>query len=343
MATLSVGALTLFDAAKRLNPNGSVATVAELLSQMNDNLEDMVVKEGNLPTGERVTVRTGLPSVFFRQINAGVPGSKSTTTQIDEGVGLMEAFSVIDERLLKLNGNSAAFRLNEDKAYLEAMNQQQTSTMFYGNVGTDQKTYTGLSTRYSSLSAGNGANIIDAGGSGTDNTSIWLVGWGLNSIYCTYPQGTQAGLQMNDLGIETVYDTSQTPPTMFRAYRTQFNWENGLVVKDWRYGVRIANVDVSDLIAQTGTQLNTAATQIIFLMSRAMDRMPAWNEIRPVFYMNRTVYSMLRIAALGKSNNALAIDDALSQFGNPMKGRLTFQGIPIRNVDQLTLAETRVT
>ncbi len=340
MATLSVGALTLYDAAKRLDPNGSVATVAELLSQMNDNLEDMVVVEGNLPTGHRVTIRTGLPTVYFRQINAGVPTSKSTTAQVDEGVALMEAYSEVDERLVKLNGNGQALRLSEDKPFLEAMNQQQTSTMFYGNVATDQKTYTGLSTRYSALAAGNGANIIDAGGSGTDNTSIWLLGWGTNTIFCTYPKGTQAGLQMNDLGKDTVIDANGG---RFQAWRTQFVWENGLVVKDWRYGVRIANVDVSDLIGQTATQLNTAATQIIFLMSRAMDRMPAWNEIRPVFYMNRTVYSMLRIAALGKSNTALAIDEALSQFGNPMKGRLTFQGIPIRNVDQLTLAETRVT
>lgn len=340
MATLSTGALTLYDAAKRLDPNGSVAVVAELLSQMNDNLEDMVVVEGNLPTGHRVTIRTGLPTVYFRQINAGVPTSKSTTAQVDEGVALMEAYSEVDERLIKLNGNGQALRLSEDKPFLEAMNQQQTSTMFYGNVATDQKTYTGLSTRYSSLSAGNGANIIDAGGSGSDNTSIWLVGWGPETVFCTYPKGTQAGLQMNDLGKDTVIDANGG---RFQAFRTQFVWENGLVVKDWRYAVRIANVDVSDLIAQTTTQANTAATQIIYLMSRAMDRMPAWNGIRPVFYMNRTVYSMLRIAALGKSNNALAIDDALSQFGNPMKGRLTFQGIPIRNVDQLTLAETRVT
>jgi hypothetical protein len=340
MATLSTGAMTLYDAAKRLDPNGAVATVAELLSQMNDVLEDMVVVEGNLPTGHRVTVRTGLPSVFFRQINAGVPPSKSTTAQIDEGVALMEAYSEIDERLIKLNGNGQAFRLSEDKAFLEAMNQQQCSTLFTGNVGVDQKQYTGLATRYSSLSAGNGVNIIDAGGSGADNASIWLLGWGPEQIYCMYPKGSQAGLQMNDLGKDTVIDANGG---RYQAFRTQFVWENGLVVKDWRYGVRIANVDVSDLIGQTGTQANTAATQIIYLMSRAMDRIPAWNGIRPTFYMNRTLYSMLRIAALGKSNNALAIDEALSQFGTPMKGRLTFQGIPIRNVDQLGLAETRVT
>lgn len=339
MATLGTGALTLYDAAKRMDPNGSAAVVAELLSQMNDNLEDMVVVEGNLPTGHRVTIRTGLPTVYFRQINAGVPTSKATTAQVDEGVALMEAYSEVDERLVKLASSGPALRMSEDKAFLEAMNQQQTDTMFYGNVATDQKTYTGFSTRYSSLSAGNGANIIDAGGTGTDNTSIWLVGWGENTIFCTYPKGTQAGLQMNDLGKDTVIDANGG---RFQAWRTQFVWENGLVVKDWRYGIRIANVDVSDLIAQAATQAATAATQIIYLMSRALDRLPSFGNIRPVFYLNRTVFSMLRIAALAKSANALAIVPALSQFGTP-QNRLEFMGVPIRNVDRLILAEARVT
>lgn len=339
MATLATGSLTLLDAAKRLDPNGSVQTLAELLSQMNDGLEDMVVIEGNLPTGHRVGIRTGLPTVYFRQVNAGVPPSKSTSAQVDEGSALIEAYSEIDERVLQLNGNSAAFRLSEDKAFVEAMNQQQTSTMFYGNVATDAKTYTGLSTRYSSLSAGNAQNILDAGGTGSDNTSIWLVGWGGDSVFGFYPKGTQAGLQMKDLGKDTVIDGSGG---RFQAYRTQFVWENGLCVKDWRQAVRVCNVDVSDLVGQTATQANTAATQIINMMSRAMDRINNWNGIRPAFYMNRTVYSMLRVAALGKSSSALAIVDAMTQFGTAQK-RMEFMGVPIRNCDQLTLAETRVT
>jgi hypothetical protein len=342
MATLSTGQLTLFDLAKRSDPNGSAAKVAEMLSQKNDVLEDMVVVEGNEKTGHTYTQRTGLPAVFFRQVNAGVPSSKSTTAQVTEGAALMEAYSTIDERVIKIAKDPQAARLSEDSAFLEAMNQQQVSTMFYGNVATDAKTYTGLSTRYSSTTAGNGANIILGGGAGADNCSVWLIGWGENTVFSFYPDGTTAGLRMNDLGLETVFDTSVNPPTHYRGWRTQFVWENGLATKDWRYVVRIANIDVSDLLAQTGTQLNTAATQLVYLMSRAMDRIPAWNDIRPAFYMNRTAYSGLRIAALNKSNAALAIDDALSQFGNPMKGRLTFQGIPIRCVDQLTIAETLV-
>src|SRR4051812_34313530 len=120
MAVLSTGALTLADWAKRLDPDGSVPAVAEMLSQTNEILSDAVFKEGNLPTGHRVTVRTGLPTVYWRALNAGVPTSKSTTAQVDENLGMLEARSHVDVRVANLNGNSAAFRLSEDSAFLEA-------------------------------------------------------------------------------------------------------------------------------------------------------------------------------------------------------------------------------
>lgn len=333
MATLAAGQLTLLDAAKRFDPNGSAAKVAELLSQANDNLEDIVFVQGNLPTGHRGTIRTGLPTVYFRQINAGVPTSKSTTAQVDEGCALMEARSNVDEQLVKLNDNGQGLRLGEDMAFVEAMNQQQTQTMFYGNVAVDQKTYTGFSTRYSSLSAGNGANIVNAGGVQSDNTSIWLIGWGENTVFCPYPKGSAAGLTHNDLGKRTIRDSNNAE---FEAWVSQFVWMNGLFVKDWRYAVRIANIDVSNLVTES------SQADLIKLMSRAMDRIPAWGNIRPAFYMNRTVYSMLRIQALNKSNAALAIEPALNQFGTPQK-MTTFEGVPLRKVDQLLLTEAQVT
>ena len=65
MATLSTSNLTLADWAKRSDPDGRVPIVAELLSQSNEILDDCVFKEGNLPTGERVVIRTGLPGVYW--------------------------------------------------------------------------------------------------------------------------------------------------------------------------------------------------------------------------------------------------------------------------------------
>lgn len=338
MATLSTTALTLADWAKRLDPEGRIPVIAELLSQSNEILEDCLFKEGNLPTGERVTIRTGLPSVYWRAINQGVPSSKSTTATVDEACGMLEAYSRVDVDLAELNGNSSAFRLSEDVAFLEAMNQTMASTMFYGNPATDPKQFLGLANRYSSTTAGNGTNILSAGGSGSDNTSIYLVVWGDNTVYGTFPKGSKAGLISEDTGKLTVYDGSGNP---YQAYQTHYQWKNGLVVKDWRYVVRIANIDVSDLIGQTGTQLSTASTNIIKLMARALYRIPNMGMGKAAFYMNRTVHSGLALAAMDKSQYVLKIEQGLTQFGQP-NSWLSFLGVPMRRVDSLLNTESVV-
>ena len=339
MATLSTSNLTLADWAKRSDPDGRVPIVAELLSQSNEILDDCVFKEGNLPTGERVIIRTGLPSVYFRALNQGIPGSKSTTAQVDEACAILEARSEVDKDLAMLNGNTAQFRLSEDTAFLEAMNQTQAETMFYGNPGTDPKKFLGLAPRYGDLSADNAVNILDAGGTGSDNASVYLVCWGDQTVYCPFPKGSKAGLMHEDLGEQTVYNSDGT---RLQAFATRYQWKNGLVVKDWRYVVRICNIDISDLIGVTGTQANTAATSLTKLMARATYRIPNMGMGRAAFYMNRTVHSGLSIAALDKSQNVLNIQEGLSQFGQA-KSYLSFLGTPIRQVDALINAEARVT
>lgn len=332
MAVLPTGALTLADWAKRLDPDGKVPTVAELLSQTNEILEDAVFQEGNLPTGHRVTIRTGLPQVYWRTLNMGIPASKSTTAQVDEQCGILEARSHIDVEVARLNGNSAEFRMSEDEAFIEAMNQQQAETMLYGNPASDPRQFLGLAPRYSSLSAGNAQNILDAGGTQTDNTSVWLVVWGKNTIFCPFPKGSMAGLQHMDLGEDDVLDSNGNT---YRALKTLYQWKNGLVVRDWRYAVRICNIDVSNLVSES------SAADLVKLMARAMDRVPSLRRGRAVFYANATVHSMLRIQALNKSQNALSVEDALTQFGTNEKVT-SFLGIPIRKVDRILNSEARV-
>jgi len=333
MAALSTQAATLADIAKRTNPSGDgIAPIVEMLSQTNEILMDAKFMEGNLPTGHRTTVRTGLPRVYWRALNQGVPPSKSTTAQVDETVGMLEARSHVDKKLADLNGNTAAFRLSEDAAFIEAMNQTQAETMFYGNPADDPRTYLGLAPRYSDSTAGNGDNIIKAGGGQTDNTSIYLVVWGDSTVFCTYPKGSSAGLTHRDLGEDDVQDAANG---YYRAYKSLYQWDNGLVVKDWRYVVRICNIDVSNLVSES------SAADLIKLMARAIDRIPSLGMGTPCFYMNRTVHSMLRIQAMTKTANVLAIESGLNQFGKPHSWT-SFDGIPLRKTDGVVLDEDLV-
>ena len=336
MAALSTQAANLVDIAKRTNPNGDgIAPIVELLSQTNEILTDAMFMEGNLPTGHRVTVRTGLPKIYWRALNMGVPASKSTTAQVDETVGMLEARSHVDQKLAELNNNTSAFRLSEDAAFIEGMNQAQAETLFYGNPATDPRQYLGIAPRYSdAVNAGNKANILKGAGTQTDNTSIYLVGWGDSTVFCTYPKGSQAGLNHEDLGLDDVQDANGN---WYRAYKSLYQWDNGLVVKDWRYIVRICNIDVSDLVAG----IIPPAASLVELMAKATDRIPALGMCRPAFYMNRTVHSALRIQAMNKTSSVLAIESGLNQFGNSYSWT-SFDGIPLRKSDAILNTEALV-
>lgn len=337
MATLSNTLLTLADWAKRLDPDGKTATIIELLMQTNEILTDMTFKEGNLPTGEQTTIRTGLPDVFYRMMNQGTPTSKSLTAHITENTAMLEARSHVDVDEAALNGNVNAYRLSEAMAFLEAMNQQMAETLFFGDASKPEE-FVGFTPRYSDLSATNSDNILDAGGTGSDNSSVWLIGWSERTVSGLFPKGSKAGMDHQDLGVDDVDDDVGNP---FRAHRDLWKWKNGLLIKDWRYAVRVANIDISELISQSGSQDPTAATALIKMLSRAIDRIPSTANVKLSFYANRTVLSNLRIAALDKSQNALAVQPALNQFGDTIF-TTTFNSIPIRLVDRLIETEARV-
>ena len=337
MATIGATVLTLMDWAKRVDPDGKTAFIAEILSQTNGILDNMMWKEGNLATGEQTTIRTGLPSVYWRMINQGVPKSKSTTAQVTENTGILSARSELDQDEAELNGNTSSYRLSESTAFIEAMAQQLATTLFYGTAANPEE-FVGFAPRYNDLSAANAENILDAGGTGSDNSSIWLVGWGAKSVFGVFPKGSKAGMSHEDLGLGDAFDSNND---RYRAYMDLYKQKAGLVVKDWRFTTRVANVDIPALVAQTGTQALTASTNIIKLMSRSIDRMPTMAGITPSFYANRTVLSHLRLIALEKSNAAVTIEPALNQFGQTIQ-ETRFLGIPVRLTDTLTEAEARV-
>jgi len=331
MALLTSQVATLKDVAKRLDPDGKAAMIAELLSQTNEVLDDAVFLEGNLPTGHRTTVRTGLPQVFWRLLNQGVQPSKSTTAQIDEACGMLEAWSTVDVELANLNGNTASFRLSEAQAFLEAMNQEAAQTIFYGNSSVSPEEFNGLAVRYSSLGAANGQNILNAGGSGSDNSSIWLVAWGAQTLHGIFPKGSKAGLSHEDMGVETVETTGGIAGSLMRAYRDCWKWKMGIALKDWRYVVRIANIDISNLGGGSAADLTT-------LMIKAIHRLPNLNMGKPVFYMNRTVFEYLDIQRRTDVGNGGQLDYSVVDG----KAIHAFRGIPIKKCDALLETEAEV-
>lgn len=330
MATLISTNPTLADVAARLGADGKIdPNIVEMLNETNEILDDMTFIEANGFTEHKTTIRSGLPAGTWRKLNYGVQPEKSRTVPIKDSLGMLETYAEIDKALADLNGNSAAWRLSEDRAFIEGMNQTMATTLFYGDSSLDPEKFTGLAPRYNLLSAENGINIVDAGGTGSDNASIWLIVWGPNTCHGIYPKGSPAGLQARDLGEDTLTDAAGG---RYQGYRTHYKWDNGLTLRDWRYVVRIANIDVSDLTKNAAT-----GADLIDLMAQALELIPNIGMGRPVFYLPRKLRSFLRRQITNKvAASTLTMEEVSG------KKVVAFDGVPCRRTDALLLTEARV-
>ena len=342
MATLASIFPTLVDVTKRLDPNGTIAPIAELLSKYLPLLEDMAWYEGNLPTGHRYTARAALPSVgsglSWRRFNQGLDPAVSKTEQYDEVCGMLEGYSKVDVDLAKLNGNEAAFRLSEDKAFVQGMNITVASALFYATTQQNPEQISGLAPRLNKISGSTDPAVTqiinaDASASGANQTSIWLIGWSPETVFGIFPKGSVGGLQTEDLGRQLVLDSNSK---QFLAYVTRWQWKMGLCVRDYRFLARICNIDV--------VRWKEDYSQGADLALRMMDAIAViynLDVVRPVFYMNRATYSMLNKQLIKRQANWLEwiIDPS---GGNSARRIPAFFGIPIKYVDAITSTEAVV-
>jgi len=336
MAVRNSSVLSLVDVTRTMNPDGTQGDIAEVLTESNDVLKEMTWKEGNLVTGERTIIRDSLPGVGWRRLNEGVPVSKSTSRPFDEAAALLEANSQIDRKVAILGGNVAKVRASEASAFMEAMNQEMAETLFFGNSQLYATEFTGLAPRFNTLAD---TQVINAGGVGTDNRSIWLVGWGEETVSGIFPKGTVGGLIHWDGTSNTamapdgypigdrILDASGNP---YYGYADHYEWNCGLMVKDRRFVVRIANIDQSLLTKDVST-----GGDLQDLMVQALERIQRITA-NTAFYTSRTNMSFLRRQLLNAKNAYLSMQEIAGEQV------LTFGGVPVRRTDALNIDEAAV-
>lgn len=324
--------MNLVDLVTRLDPDLKVAPIAEILAETNEILDDMIWQEGNLLTGHRYTRRVGLPSATWRKLNQGVIPGKSATEQEDASCAMLEAYSECDKELADLNGNTSAFRASEASGNIESISQEFADKLFYGNLSSAPEQFKGLANYFnaaSTVKSNIGYNVIKAGGVGDDNTSLWLIGWSPRSIFGIYPKGSVAGLKFEDKGQVTLGDATYG---YYEGYRSHFQWKCGIAIPDWRYVVRIANIDVSAL-STFGSGSDTSAN-LLDLMVQAYHKIPHIKACKPVWYCNGTVATWLDIMAMNKSNVRLGI----KEFDG--MDITSFRQIPVKKCDAILDSES---
>ena len=154
--------------------------------------------------------------------------------------------------------------------------------------------------------------------------SVWFITWDQMATHGIFPKGSKAGFQHQDLGEVTLFDADGG---RYQGYRSHYTWDCGLTVRDWRYVVRICNIDPSDIDASALLQLMVKAKRLI----------PNLNACNPVFYAPREVVTALEIAYMDKANVTLTLQDAQSGLKE-----LRASGIPVHTCDAIQLDEPKV-
>ena len=339
MATLNVNYRTLVDTAKLKAPDGSLLVIAEILKRSTPMLEDMNFVNGNLITGFKTALRTELPASTFVKYYQGITPTKGRKQTVTFGSTRQRQVAEMDADLLKLDNNESEAMMDAAMEHLMGMGQDAEDEFIYGTAANPER-IVGLAATYNSISTDEnniGFNVIDAGGTGSDNTSIWFIWWGKGNIHGFYPKGSDAGISWENYEKDLI--TAPDGTGVYEAKRTIFRFDYGLAIPNWQAAVRIANIDVSEL-ADAGESTYNGAP-LVNLMIKAQNKFKPQVKAmgRPFIYCNRDVKTALDLIAHNKET--LAVSSAVDvASGTPIT---TFNGVPIRLAERLLSTEARVT
>ncbi len=332
MAVLSSGTFSLLELSKRTAPDGTIPEIIENLAERYEFLADQIFIPGNLDTGHMAIVRTGIPEATWAKIGEYTIPQNSKTAQVTFNTGMLKEITEVPDDILKISAEPQRVLFSEEIGMLQGMNKTLASTVFYGNENTEPAEFTGLANYYNDLSAESADNIIDAKGTGSNNASIWLVGWSPQTISMIIPKNVPAGLQRETEGVVSSHNSDGG---ILRVHRTHYQQFAGLAVMDWKSGVRIANIDRGNLKADaSGDSANLPE-----LMFEACELLDSKGAVNPIFYMDRQVLTKLR----QQLANALSSSTLTMERVGGIRTAVFQEEFPIRRVDALSVDEARVT
>lgn len=346
MATVGIINPSLADVLSRTDPNGNISTIIEVAEKSNPILQDGIYTECNDGSKHQTVIRTGIPEPAFRRYNQGVQPSKSTTVPVVDTTGMIEDYTEVDKALADLSGNASNFRASEAAAKMQGFNNFVAHNMFYGDTKVTPEGFMGLDARFNDANADSARQIVDAGGTGSDNGSIWFITWGPRGCQLLYPKGSAVGFQHNDKGETTKQEGSGSSRKLQEIYLDHMKWDIGLTVGDWRSCARVANIDISDLTADGAT-----GAKLLDLMIKAYHKIDTATRVgidmqtgelvqgKTCIYVPETVYTYLDLQATNKKNVQLKHVEAK----DGTEEVTMFRGMPIRKVDALKETEAQIT
>lgn len=339
MAELSTLNPSLADILSRTDPDGNISTIIEAAAEANGIIADASYTECNDGTRHKHVIRTGLPEPTYRKYNQGIQPSKSETVPVVDTCAMVRDYCEVDKELADLSGNASAFRASEVVAKMMGFNNFVAQEIIYGDTAGTPEGMLGLAPRFNDPSASNGRQLINGGGSGSDNTSIWFVTWGGKGCNLIYPKGSPVGFQHEDKGVST---KEMSNNELMEIYRDYMRWDLGFTLGDWRCVSRICNIDVSnltkdassgadllDLMIDAEEVLDTSSTMSVNMDGELVSG-------KTCIYVGRTVAKFLRKQALDRAVNQLRVEEVAGK-------RVTMWGeYEVKRIDAITETEAAI-
>ena len=331
---------SLADILSMTDPDGNIAPLVSIAEKSLPILQYGEWLECNNGDKHRTFLEDGFPEPSIRRFNQGVKPSKVTGTPHEDTTAMFEDYGEVDARLARLGGKEQAFRARQSAGKARGFRQRIAREFFYGSTKIVPDGFMGMAARFNDPSAPNGRQIIDAGGTGSDNCSVWFLTFGGNGINWIYPKGHPAGFDHKDLGEHT----KEFPDgSMMQVLRDNFFWGLGITQTDWRGTARVANIDVSALTADA-----SAGADLIDLLIDAEETLDTAGTVgvddtkgdliegQTIMVVPPVVSKFLRKQALNKANVNLTVGEVGGK-------RVTMWGeFPVIREDSLLQTETRV-
>jgi hypothetical protein len=193
------GEYTIANVITANDPTGGLKTIANTLEQTNELLQVMPMLEGNLVGGNITREVTTQFTPGIRVANEGIAASINEDREITDSTAKLEDRIEIDEDILEKVNDPAGYIAEQTRIGAEGFAQKMADLYIHGDPTTAIREFAGLAARYDALASDysvytdRDVNVISAGGSGTDNSSIYVLGLGPGRIHGIYPKNTAAG------------------------------------------------------------------------------------------------------------------------------------------------------
>lgn len=298
---------TLIDFKQQYGPGENpVADVCEILYKSNPMFEHIPWRAGNELTGHRFFVRTELPFAHTREVNQGIMRSNSKISTdsetTEEFVTSYHADAHAMNELFQGSAHANAYLASEEKPHIYALGDAVLNAMLYGS---NPKGVRGFMYRLSDLEGAYKDQIIDASEliEPTDNPrfrSVLAVKWDPSEVSGIHNKHGSLGMTVERFDTQ-VYDRDKNGT--FTAYVVNMHWHAGLMVRDKRYIMRIANIDLNAL-----EESEENRRKLFRLMLRTKNEIRQAGEGRMVYYMSKDLYTPIELAAIEKGNLALSYE-----------------------------------